>query len=456
MAGCGGRASVRSSERRVAVIGGGLAGLVCAYRLQQAGQRVHLFEAQNRLGGRMRSHALAGGRVAELGGEFIDTGHKHMHGLARELGIALDDRQALTRGLAEETRFFFDGQRVSEEALAGWLAPIAKPLGDEVQRIKTDRQAFLLADKESISELLARLHADRRLIDVVDAGYTAFYGRSIAEQSALNLLTLFDPVTRSIYGESDERFHAHGGSEQFIRALANKLEKDTAIELGCALESVRESAGGYQLTLRREGGGSFARVYDHVVLAIPFTVLRSVELQVAALPPIQRSAIAELGYGTNAKLIVQTNGRPWAEVHGAAGYTLTDNGLQVLWDSSIGQPAGPGILTNFMGGQRGVDLAEGTADARGREMMGLVEPIYPGTARAYRPDETLRATWFDRPWALGSYTCCRPGEWRLALAAGARAGNLHFCGEHTSFSNQGYMEGAAESGARVALEILSG
>lgn len=62
----------------VLVVGGGLAGLTAAYRLKQAGVAVRVLEAQERIGGRMRS--LTGhfpeGLVAELGAELIDTSHE--------------------------------------------------------------------------------------------------------------------------------------------------------------------------------------------------------------------------------------------------------------------------------------------------------------------------------------------------------------------------------------------
>jgi monoamine oxidase len=44
-----------------------------------------------------------------------------------------------------------------------------------------------------------------------------------------------------------------------------------------------------------------SRTHDAVVLAIPFTTLRDVDLEVnLSLPPEQRAAIDLLGYGTNA------------------------------------------------------------------------------------------------------------------------------------------------------------
>jgi monoamine oxidase len=37
----------------------------------------------------------------------------------------------------------------------------------------------------------------------------------------------------------------------------------------------------------------------------------------------------------------------------------------------------------------------------------------------------------------------------------ARQGNCHFCGEHTSIDFEGYLNGAVETGARVAADILA-
>jgi monoamine oxidase len=81
------------TDDEVVVVGAGIAGLTCAWRLRQAGIPVRLYEAQNRIGGRMLSltNHFADGQVCELGGELIDTGHVRIRALAAELGIALDD-----------------------------------------------------------------------------------------------------------------------------------------------------------------------------------------------------------------------------------------------------------------------------------------------------------------------------------------------------------------------------
>ena len=79
---------------RVVIVGAGIAGLTCAYRLHQAGVPVRVLEAQNRVGGRissLRGH-FPDGQVAELGGELIDTGHEHVRRRSRRSSASpLDD-----------------------------------------------------------------------------------------------------------------------------------------------------------------------------------------------------------------------------------------------------------------------------------------------------------------------------------------------------------------------------
>ena len=81
-----------TTSARVIVVGAGLAGLTCAYRLKQSGIIATVYEANTRLGGRCwtRRSDFAQGQIAEHGGEFIDQGHKAIRHLAQELRLPLD------------------------------------------------------------------------------------------------------------------------------------------------------------------------------------------------------------------------------------------------------------------------------------------------------------------------------------------------------------------------------
>jgi monoamine oxidase len=84
-----------------------------------------------------------------------------------------------------------------------------------------------------------------------------------------------------------------------------------------------------------------------------------------------------------------------------------------------------------------------------------IERAYPGATRE-RNGKVSRFHWPTFPWSKGSYSCYRPGQWTtIAGSEGLPVGNLFFAGEHCSYDFQGYMNGAAQSGADAAKAIMS-
>ena len=110
--------------RRVVIVGAGVAGLTCAYRLRQAGIASRVFEASDRVGGRtwtLRNY-FAEGQIAEHGGEFISLGQLEVQRLARELDLRLIN---VNRHEPGHDTYFFDGVRYTvDEAKADYLAHV--------------------------------------------------------------------------------------------------------------------------------------------------------------------------------------------------------------------------------------------------------------------------------------------------------------------------------------------
>ena len=108
-----------ATSARVVVVGAGLAGLTCAYRLKRSGIIATVYEANTRLGGRCwtRRGDFAQGQIAEHGGELIDQGHTTIRHLAQELGLPLDNL------LAAEP----NGSTIFTSTSMAWPIPIAMP-----------------------------------------------------------------------------------------------------------------------------------------------------------------------------------------------------------------------------------------------------------------------------------------------------------------------------------------
>ena len=135
---------------------------------------------------------------------------------------------------------------------------------------------------------------------LLDTAYAIEYGADTSEQASLNLIYLLafqpEPSGLSVFGESDERFHIRGGNQQLPEAIADHLGVGDAVVTGRRLVKIKEtSAGRYRLTF--EHGSSTTDVTaDYVVLAIPFAVLRHVDLSEAGFDRAQ--APGDRGAGT--------------------------------------------------------------------------------------------------------------------------------------------------------------
>ncbi len=455
LAGCGDDGD-GDGGREVAIIGGGIAGLTAAHFLAEAGVRATVYEGSMRVGGRMfTQRGLAGGQLVELGGELVDSDHVVVPTLCQTFGLALDDLVDATPGLTQDA-FHFNGAFLTETEIVDLFTPVAAVMDAAIALGEQDDAEFERIDALSIPAYLEQecgLAAGSVIRELLEVAYLEEYGLEVAEQSAWNLLYLIDaaePEPFRVFGSSDERFHIHEGSDALTTAIAGGIEGQ--IELDHRLTTVATDGDRFTLTF---DNGTVVTV-DHVLYALPFTKLREVNLDAAGLSAEKREVITEIGYGTNAKLMMQFTDRHWETAHTSSGSLITDIGqLQALWATSRGQAGTQGILTNFVGGARGVDIGTGTPESQAATVLPWIDTAFPGTAAKYVAGSAVRQHWPSYEYSKGSYACYRVGQWAYYGLEGAREGNQHFCGEHCSADYQGYMEGAAETGALAASEILT-
>jgi len=449
------------SPEPVIVVGAGIAGLTAAWRLQQAGVPVRVLEAQSRVGGRMlslRGH-FGDGQVVELGGELIDTGHEKIQALCKELHIPLDDLSQEEDGLATDS-WFFGGQGRTPAEVVEAFRPVAErvsaaraPLGEDGVTYREPHGAEGL-DRTPLAAWLDGAGVDGWLRALLDVAYTTEYGLETGDQSALNLLTMIGTEADAfhVFGESDERFHVRGGNDAITTALARDL--GARIETGSVLEAVGQGTDGRLALTVRRGASSQVLSAPYVLLALPFTLLRDVQIDVE-LPPVKRRAIAELGYGTNAKLMVGFDQRVWRARHRTNGSLMADLSFQSTWETSRKQAGRAGVLTNFVGGRHGVEIGQGSAAEQAAALVRDLESVWPGMAAARAGQKEVRFHWPSHPWTRGSYASYRVGQWTAFAGAEAETvGRLFFAGEHCSLEAQGFMEGGCETGEAAAAAIL--
>ena len=117
----------------------------------------------------------------------------------------------------------------------------------------------------------------------ISEAYVAEYGLEPDEQSCLNFLLFIHADRRSKFTPfgvfSDERYHVVDGNDRIVEGLTQALPRP--VEFGMRLVAVRRTpAGRVELTFDT-AGGPVSRTHDAVVLAIPFSSLRNVDLDVS-------------------------------------------------------------------------------------------------------------------------------------------------------------------------------
>jgi len=451
----------RALAPRIAIVGGGIAGLNALHTLKKNGLDATIYESSNRTGGRIFSvtDAMGPNTWTEFGGEFIDTNHADMWRLAEEFGLELMDFAQASEARLIKEAFFFNGQHYSlaqvVEEFRGFAPRIQADidkLDDEISYKATNR-AVKKFDRLPLSQYLEQIGASGWVKRLIEVAYESEYGLSPEVQSSLNLLLLISTETPNgqweVFGESDERYKVRNGNQGITNALAERHSNH--LEMGLALEAIRSKGSAYSLHF---SGLSESVVADFVILAIPFSILRKLEIKLD-MPQVKRKCINELGYGINAKLMLGMKNHIWRD-KGYSGLVYSDNGIPNGWDNAQlqtpdDQAAGLSIL---FGGRRGTNVGHGTQEQQKDKYLKLWEQIFPGVTAAYN-GKTARMDWPTYPHALGSYVCPTVGQYTsIGGAEQMPLGNVFFAGEHCGGDFAGFMNGAAQSGREAAEAVL--
>jgi monoamine oxidase len=453
----------------VGIVGAGLAGLACAYELKRRGVIATLFDANDRAGGRCWSlRDFFPGQVAELGGEFIDTPHRTLLGYIKEFKLAVEDVDKQPG----EVFYYFNGEHYPESRVVDEYREFVPAMRSDLRTLsgKPTAADHTPADEKldhiSLKQYLDSRGAGPLIKSVIEQAYKAEYGLEIDEQSCLNFLLFIHADRRSKFTPfgvfSDERYHVISGNDGIVEGLRDRLPGQ--IQLGmCLVGAAKTAAGRIELSFA-QGASTKQATFEAVVLALPFTTLREVDLDDSlGLPESKTHAIDSLGYGTNAKMMIGFSSRPWVSL-GSNGEAYSDLAHhQLTWETNpVMASASRGVLTDYSSGWRGATLKPNNLQNEANLFLHDLDNVFLGalaSARRSANDRILAHLehWPSNPLFKGSYTCYRPGQFTsIAGNEGTPVGNLYFAGEHANsfYEWQGFMEGAALSGIEAAKQIL--
>ena len=473
-------------QPKIVVVGAGIAGLATALELADAGLRCTIYEASGRIGGRMWSDSryFDAGQVFEWHGELIDGPHKTMWAIAKRFGIEIDDLVAAQPQGGLETYHFF-GKHYPHEAAMKDLEVLRPILDKDVELAgRTAVWDAINPHGKMLDEMSVYDWIEQRVPGghksplgmLLDTAYFIELNADTKEQSALNIVYVLssqpDWAKFTMYGESDERYKTKGGNQRITDAMAAALPPDT-IQLGKRMESiVQRSSGDYELTFARAGSAETV-IADHVVLTLPFAVLRELDYKKAGFDDRKHKAIQELGRGRQSKQHLQFKRRAWYDkgprpVVGT-GTSYSDLGCQVTWESTRAQGGTPGILVAYCGGYNADAMSSKVAyatstssgasaeavQADAKRFLGQIDPVFPNLAAEWNGKSAQCLPHLD-PNLKCSYAFWKKGQCQSIRGyERVTQGAVRFAGEHTSVDFQGFMEGGAAEGQRAAREILT-
>ena len=431
---------------RVAVAGGGLSGLVAARDLTREGADVHVIEARERFGGRvwtLREDDFSTEPV-ELGGEFIDGEHSAIRDLARELRLELTRVVRAGFGLALEINGRLRIHNTQQPVWRAFQKALRGP-ADAFEQVECDWQSTVAAAiaSHTLDDLLQARGASAE----VRAMAVALRGFFAADSDALSALVGVELAMEDTDPGHVTHFRIKGGNDLLVNALTR--DRGTRFLLRRAVKRVQQGAGDVSITIVEPDGTTAVLRADYLVVTVPPTVLRTWTFS-PAMPPEQRRAFEALSYGFATKALLRFERRWWRRPGRPRAFG-TNLPIGALWEPTETQ-GGPALLTLLAGGRASDELQDllesGGGSAVVDRLRWLGDPALLHEIRSI--------TWERDRWARGGYAFFGASfepSWRDHLSRAF--GRIFFAGDHTSREHQGYMNGAVESGQRVAKEIAT-
>jgi monoamine oxidase len=434
----------RASSRRILVVGGGFSGLALAHELTTAGYDVHVFEARNRVGGRVRTfHDMANVPV-EGGGELVGSNHPAWMSYGRKFKLDFTDApgyedidapvvmngRVLTASEAEALWAEIESAYAMLNRLAAdvdadepWKSPAA------VERDRQTVAAWIDATPMSAA-CRAALHAE----------FSADNGVDSAWQSQLGNLAQIKGGGLEKYWTDSETCRCAGGNQLLAERLRAALAPG-ALRLNAPVTRVVTSDRGASVTC---ADGTVVDG-DEVVVSVPPSVWPRIAFE-PGLPVELRPQM-----GINVKYLATVKSRFWERAR-LAPELFSDGPAQLTWEATANRRSDRIVFTSFSGGSAAAECRSWTPQERANRYLRTLEVGFKDIAKEFVHGRFM--DWPNERWTMASYAFPAPGQvTTLGPLLHAGQGRLHFAGEHTNYAFIGYMEGALGSGIAVAKRI---
>ena len=450
-----------TQPKKVIIVGAGMAGLVAADILLNAGHNPVILEAQHRVGGRILTlrEPFAPGLYGEAGAMRLPQSHELTMACVEKFGLkyypfTLSNPQAFCHLRGVQRRI---ADVDADPSLLGYeVAPheqgkSAAQLWEEAlrpfaQKLKQHGDAawediYTHYDQYSVREFLEEAcHWSEGMIEM--------FGLLFNQEAMMNS-SFLELLREELGGFYTNLVQLEGGTEQLPLAFLPALKSH--IHFGAKMTAIDQSPDHVTLHYRTLAG-NMQISGDYAILTVPFPVLRHVE----TLKPFtyaKQRAIRQLHYDASAKIFLQFRRRFWEEDDGIFGSgSVTDLAVRNIFYPEHGRETGRGVMlasyTWAEDAQRWGSLSERD---RIEQALENITHIHPQAREEFEVGASKM--WHDDEFAGGAFALFDPGQQTLLHNhIITPEGRIHFAGEHTSLAHA-WIQGAIESGLRAAHEI---
>ncbi len=440
----------------VVVVGAGMSGLTAARTLVDAGLKVAIVEARDRVGGRTLSKTLSNGVVVDMGGQWVAPTQRRVLKLVEALGLKTFktfDRGlsvALRNGVAQRYAGLLptDDADVAADVEHG-MARIGELAGSVPLDAPWTHPLAAQLDQMTYAEWI-----DRNLLTELGRWIFRFQAPAVfsvdaSELSVLHVAFYFgcaggpDVITATSGGGQDSRFT--GGMQGLAKGLAAGLQD--AVHLGQPVDAITQDGDG--VLVRAATLSVRAR---RVIVALPPTLAGRIRYS-PPMPPLRDSLTQRMPMGTALKMMFVYD-TPFWRSEGLSGLVLTDRDVPQLAFDNSPDDAACGILLGFTEGipaRTWMQVSPAERQAAGVETLAQVfGPV------ARNVVEYVEHSWTDEEYSRGCYAgTMPPGAWRsFGKALREPVGKIYWAGTETATDWSGYVEGAMQAGERAAAEVL--
>ncbi|QHZ47037.1 flavin monoamine oxidase family protein [Bacillus sp. NSP9.1] len=451
--------------KHILIVGAGLSGLVAASLLKDAGHKVTILEANDRVGGRVFTL-----RSPFSNGLFFNTGPMRIpdtHSLTLEyikkfnlpinVFINRTDQDIIyANGITTRLHLFEKNPQIlcypvapheqgktAEELMLNVLQPILNFIEQNPERnwrIVEQKYRF-----HSLGSFLSAYYS-AGAIDMIGV---------LLDMEAYMGISLIEVLRESIFFTSPARFYEiTGGMDRLPHAFLPQLKDHILFQQKMVEISQKQNSVTIHC-IHQQSAEHVALTGDLAIVTIPFSAMRFVKVEpFHSFSYYKRRAIRELNYIAATKIGIEFKSRFWEKVGQLGGKSITDLPIRFSYYPSYGiGSAGPALmLASYTWADEALTWDSQPEGERIRYTLRNLAEIY-GNIVYSEFVSGASFSWSQNPYSVGGFTAFEPGqEIELYPYIPTPEGRVHFAGEHTSLTH-GWMQGAIESGVRVAYEV---